>query len=257
MLRPRAEYEFDFAISFAGEDRHIAELLARKLVGKGAVVFYDRFYKPRMLGRKLAGEFGRTFGPATRFFIPIVSKNYADKDWTDYEYSIAMHEQHKRGYEFILPLRLDDTKLVGLQRDVGFLDLRTEPIDSVVDVLMRKLRDLTAPVAQHLPDKWIVTFGLVVQELLERWKLPSWAPRDYPSLCNWLERDLETRLAQAALKDFAITEDARNGETLSVRVSFSWAPGAEPLHFGSLDWWEVLEVLPLEEVYQLKWADIS
>ncbi|MFB3883219.1 MAG: hypothetical protein ACE149_18280 [Armatimonadota bacterium] len=44
--------QFDFALSFAGEDREIAEALARLLVKAGASAFYDRFYRSWSLGKR-------------------------------------------------------------------------------------------------------------------------------------------------------------------------------------------------------------
>ena len=41
--------------------------------------------------------------------IPLISEHYAQKDWTQFEFDSAQREQRKRGREFILPVRIDDT----------------------------------------------------------------------------------------------------------------------------------------------------
>ena len=40
-----------------------------------------------------------------------------------------------------------------------------------------------------------------------------------------------------------------NGETFGLRVSFEWGPSKGPLEFGELGWWELLELLPYDQVY--------
>ena len=135
-------YEFDIAISFAGEDRKIAENLARKLRNKDIKVFYDRFYKERLWGKKLTTYFQDAYGPKTRFVVPLISKYYPIKDWTDFEFSIMRKEAKKRETEFILPLRLDDTKMLGIHEDIGYLDYRKEGIDGIVDCFSKKLSHL-------------------------------------------------------------------------------------------------------------------
>ena len=48
-------------------------------------------------------------------------------------------EAKKRQDEFILPVKLDDTKILGIHRDIGYLDYKEEGIDGIVDCLLGKL----------------------------------------------------------------------------------------------------------------------
>ena len=101
-----------------------------------------------------------------------------------------------------------------------------------------------------MPEVWVATFGVIVADVLANWSLPASIPRDYVHLCDWLEEDLQERLRKGSIKDFEVTEAShRNGETLSVRIAFRWSASDSALDFGNLEWWEVLEVLPFEEVY--------
>ena len=56
-------------------------------------------------------------------------------------------------------------------------------------------------------------------------------------------------MTRTFLVDLRLTEDARNGETFGLRVSFEWGPSKGPLEFGELGWWELLELLPYNQVY--------
>jgi len=132
-------FKHDFAISFAGEVKEIAENLANLLREKKATVYYDRFFEGEMLGKKLTNYFQQKFGKEARYVIILISKEYPLKDWTNWELSIARDEAKQRKEEFILPIRLDDTKILGIHDDIGFIDLRVKSIEEAVDILIEKL----------------------------------------------------------------------------------------------------------------------
>ena len=54
MRKLRDKYEFDVAISFAGEQRSIAERLADLLTASGISAFYDKHHKSRLWGKDRA-----------------------------------------------------------------------------------------------------------------------------------------------------------------------------------------------------------
>ena len=270
------KYKFDFAISFSGVDRAIAEKLEELLVARGAKVFYDASYRSNLLGKRLDKAFLQIYGSMTHFFVPIVSASYVERKWTEHEWNVAQHEAEKRDGEFILPLRVDDTFLVGLSDTIGYIDLRHVDLDEAAGYLYDKLvsvetgevfpsseygvgsteetigyslPEIKAQVAFESPvQDWVVTFGVAI-ESLEEWSLPPEAPYDYADLCDWLTGELMDRLSRTSLQKLQITEDARSGEGLSVRLSFEWNPDDGSLNFGDLGWWELLELLPYDEVY--------
>lgn len=239
---------FDFAISYAGEDRAIAEGLANLLHARGFRVFYADWAKAHLLGEDFRHEAPWIFGAGTEFFVPLVSRHYAEKDWPQFEWAVAVREKRRRRTAFILPVRLDDTLLLGLPDSVVYRDLRQESLEEVAQLLADKCRTQRgqAPRSYCL----VATFGLVIDDLLDSEALPQGTPREYPFLCDWLEEDLLCRLSGAPISNVQRTEaSARDGECLSVRVSFEWDPHSGPLHFGAMDWWETLEVAPYDEIY--------
>lgn len=133
----KKKYKWDVAISFAGEDRKIAQKLATGLKARGASVFYDKDHKSYLWGKGVK-EFDNIYGPESRFVIPIISKHYRKKDWPHYEFSAALRESKKRNEEFILPLRIDSTQLLGLHDDINYMDLRENGINEVVKALLNK-----------------------------------------------------------------------------------------------------------------------
>ena len=134
-------FEFDFALSFAGEDREIVEELALYLEKLNVKVFYDYFYKTELLGKDLLDHFKKIYGSKTsRFVIVFISKNYRLKDWTNFEFEIALDEAKRRKTEYILPIKLDDTKIPSIKRSIGHIDYYKEGIDNIIKILVDKLK---------------------------------------------------------------------------------------------------------------------
>jgi TIR domain len=132
-------YEYDIALSFAGENRDIVDEIAKILRINGVSVFYDNFEKHKLWGKRLSQYFQETYGESTHFVVPFISKEYSVKDWTDFEFTIARNEANNRKTEFILPVRIDDTKIVGLSHDVAYLDYNIEGIEGIVENILLKL----------------------------------------------------------------------------------------------------------------------
>lgn len=135
-------FEYDLALSFAGEDREIAKELAAKLQEKGVTVFYDNFYKSELWGKELRKYFKDIYRRKARFVVVLISEYYPMKDWTDFEFSVIKEEARKRENEFVLPIKLDETKMLGIHEDLGYLDYRKEGIDGIVECLLEKLTNI-------------------------------------------------------------------------------------------------------------------
>jgi hypothetical protein len=137
--RRRRGFKYDVALSFAGEDRKHAALLHRHLTKLGFSVFYDVDRQAEIWG-KTAEAFESIYGHQTRYVIPLISKHYVKKDWTRHEFESAKREARRRRSEFILPIRLDDTRLFGLHDDVIRIDARDTSIERIAQLFARKLQ---------------------------------------------------------------------------------------------------------------------
>lgn len=49
----KASADYDIAITFAGEDRHLAREITSNLVTKGVTVFYDEYAEAELWGKDL------------------------------------------------------------------------------------------------------------------------------------------------------------------------------------------------------------
>ncbi len=138
-MEQEPEYEFDVALSFAGEDRAVAEQLAELLDADGVRVFYDRYEESQLWGKDLYQHLQTVYRDRAKYCIIFASQAYSRKLWTRHELRQAQARAFRENQEYILPVRLDDTEIPGLNATIGYIDLRTHDIASVEKLVVRKL----------------------------------------------------------------------------------------------------------------------
>jgi hypothetical protein len=87
------EDPYDFALSFAGEDRAFAERLAVHLEDSGFVVFYDLNEQHRIVARDLEEFLGPIYESGATLVIAILGPQYGERRWTRFE-----SDQFKDGF---------------------------------------------------------------------------------------------------------------------------------------------------------------
>jgi hypothetical protein len=137
-IRPD-EFEYDIALSFAGENRDLVPNFANGLTEKGVRVFYDEFEKAQLWGKDLYQHPQVVYRDRARYCIIFVSKAYAEKVWTRHQLKQAQARAIQEQREYILPVRLDDTEIPGLNATVGYIDLRRHTIEELQKVVLQKL----------------------------------------------------------------------------------------------------------------------
>lgn len=130
---------YDIAISFAGEDRSIANEIASELKAKGATVFYDDFEKADLWGKDLYEYLIDIYKDKSKYCLMLLSAAYTNKLWTTHERRAAQARAFKESKEYILPLKLDDTEIPGILETIGYVDFRSESSASIADLLVSKL----------------------------------------------------------------------------------------------------------------------
>lgn len=132
-------YEYDAALSFAGEDRDYVEQVAIILKGNGVKVFYDKFEEANLWGKDLFTYLNDIYKKRARFTIMFISNNYKEKLWTTHERKSMQERAFKESKEYILPVRFDDTEIPGLQETLGYIDLNKKSPSELVDTVLEKL----------------------------------------------------------------------------------------------------------------------
>lgn len=130
---------YDLALSFAGEDREVAEAIAMKLRRRRYRIFYDRFEQASLIGEDLTTKLGDIYEKGSRYCLILISKNYLEKPWTNHERQFALSRALRERGAYILPLKLDGIDLPGLSPTIGYLDLRNSSIPEVCSLLAQKL----------------------------------------------------------------------------------------------------------------------
>ncbi len=120
--------EFDVALSFAGEDRTYVDKVAQILRRKKIKVFYDNFNKVQLWGNNLIDHLGEVYAQRSRFIVMFISKYYAEKEWTNHERQFAQQRAFKLKKNCILPVRFDNTTILGLPSTLGYIDLQKTPV---------------------------------------------------------------------------------------------------------------------------------
>lgn len=134
-------YEYDVALSFAGEDREHAKKLAKLLRSGGYKVFDDDDESAQLWGKDLYPHLSSVYKDKARYCVMFLSEHYARKLWTNHERQSAQARAFQESEEYILPVRLDDTEIPGILQTVGYLDLRSLSIVDVYQALVEKLGD--------------------------------------------------------------------------------------------------------------------
>ena len=109
------DYEFDFAISFAGENRELAKNITDLLTVLDCTVFYDEYFESNFLGKAWSKQFLEIFGAQSRLVICLLDSHHAEKIWPTFERECF---QPRIADSSVIPIYLDKTKFVGIPADI-------------------------------------------------------------------------------------------------------------------------------------------
>jgi TIR domain-containing protein len=132
-------FQYQVALSFAGEDRMYAEQLAEILKSRNIDVFYDKYEQAELWGKNLYQHLQKIYRDKAKYCVIFISEAYARKLWTKHELEQAQARAFQENEEYILPIKIDDTKLPGGNPTTGYVDLRKQSIEMIADLLFQKL----------------------------------------------------------------------------------------------------------------------
>lgn len=119
------DYYYDVALSFAGEDRAYVEECANILSALGIRVFYDSYEQSELWGKDLYTYLADIYSNKSMYVMVFVSKHYVEKRWTKHEFKFINERIFKSDTEYLLPVFLDDTSLLGIPLTQGYLCNKT------------------------------------------------------------------------------------------------------------------------------------
>jgi len=139
------EYQFDFAISFAGENRGLAKLITDQLDLLDCAVFYDEYFETNYLGKAWHKSFTEIFGEQSRFVVCLLDKHHVEKIWPTFERECFAPRVSEAA---VIPIYLDDAPVPGIPKDIvgipfkNFAALGADLENKVTDEIVFKLFEL-------------------------------------------------------------------------------------------------------------------
>ena len=103
------KYDFDVALSFAGEDRVYVDAVAMHLHSLDINVFYDKLEEVSLWGKNLYLYLDEIYQRRAEFCVVFASQNYVQKAWTNHELQSSYARALNSKTEYILPARFDET----------------------------------------------------------------------------------------------------------------------------------------------------
>ncbi len=133
-------YEYDVALSFAGENRAYVEEVANSLKMKGIKVFYDVFEEANLWGKNLYEYLSEIYQDRARYTVLFISNFYNQKLWTNHERVSMQARAYQESREYILPARFDDTEIPGILKTVGYINLNDKTPEELAVLIEKKLK---------------------------------------------------------------------------------------------------------------------
>ena len=131
--------EYDFAFSFAGEDRETVKSIKDILVDKNYKVFYDNDFQHELVGKDLYRYFRNIYKDSAKYVVCSISEQYAKKIWTNLELS-AIKERFMATFfacDFLIPILIGNADMLkDVPSYIGFYKHKT--VQETADLLIKK-----------------------------------------------------------------------------------------------------------------------
>ncbi|OYU18505.1 MAG: hypothetical protein CFE34_10265 [Rhodobacteraceae bacterium PARR1] len=134
------DFEWDIAVSFAGENRALAGFIEQQLRELDISVFYDRNYEDNYLGGLWSQQFLDIFAHKSRLVVAILDRHHKEKVWPTFERDcFAARVQQGE----VIPIILDDTVFPGVPKDLVSIhfkfagDVAAQKESIIDDVVLR------------------------------------------------------------------------------------------------------------------------
>lgn len=133
------DWEYQVALSFAGEQRAYVERVSKELTKLGIHHFYDNDNQSSLWGKNLTRYLDDIYFAKSRFVVAFISKEYRDKIWTKWEMNSAQDRAMRQPEEYLLPVYFDDIRLSGLVGSLGHIDARTTSPEELAHLIYEKV----------------------------------------------------------------------------------------------------------------------
>lgn len=113
----KKDYKYDIALSFAMEDKEIAEKLSKELNRLEISNYF--FPEEDNLALNLKAKTWQVYREESRFAVILISKDYVNKKWATEEREVIQTVNDDRT-PYLIPIRIDDTPVPGLLDNIVY-----------------------------------------------------------------------------------------------------------------------------------------
>ena len=140
--------KYDYALSFAGADRSIAEMLALRLGALDIAVFYDKNEQADILSQNVEDYLAPIYESEALYVVPLLSKNYPKRVWTRIE---SNSFKNRFSNNAVIPIWFADVDETMFDETKQYGGITFDPsssidkqIDQIVSVLKEKIAHFRA-----------------------------------------------------------------------------------------------------------------
>ena len=109
-------YNYQIGISYADEQKKIAERIFNLLTEKGIKVFFAPNEESNYLGSNIYTELINIYENECKYIVAIISEEYLNKDYTNQELSVAL-TRNKNGEKCLIPIYTSDARHKDISSD--------------------------------------------------------------------------------------------------------------------------------------------
>ena len=213
-------YDFDVALSYAGENRSYVYEVANNLRANGVRVFYDEFYTAELWGQDLYAYLDNVYRERARFTVVFISRSYVAKPWPSHERQSAQARALNELGPYLLPVRFDDSVLPGLRPTVSYLDASRLSPDQLAQLIIDKLRAVPGISSPARPMTGVPRTPEEQRQLLMQ-RPPAWEYMLFASVLLARRSALEEKW-----RDNEIHYARRTGSYMDLRTAISYLSSA-------------------------------
>jgi hypothetical protein len=142
---------YSVAFSFAGEQAELVRAMAEKVEAAllPGEVFFDEYFEQKIVGAKLREELSDVYLKRSVLVVRCLSLDYRDKPWTQAESTVIAL---RKDCVSVLDIQVTDTAIDGLAGKISFCPKAHLDLDSTVQIILARLRDLTNVLSKNIEE---------------------------------------------------------------------------------------------------------
>jgi len=213
--------KYDVVISFAGEDRDIAETINGYLKSANVRTFYDNDHVAELWGKNLGEHLSQIYSQDGEFCLMIISKSYVSKIWPRHERRAILTRMIRDSSEYVLPYMVDDTglsEIPGMSPDIMYISKNNIKPYELPKIIIEKLYGVQGALGLDIDDVNIAIYTeacayFLLKEVHSRCAIenPSYGDLwDSRKVCTWYSLHMECSNKFINMRQFFIDNKVVN-----------------------------------------------